>query len=253
MKKKEYLTHIENLKYLQTKIINELKEKDVHTKYLTKTEEEKRKNLKNKQNDLDEIQSKIEKLNTNLIEETIKYENIKKEVVTDRNMNKLHQFIYNLKKSKIKGIHGMLIDLGYIEKKYEKAFTIASNNCSDFVVVENPNDAVLLFEEVRKANIGRVNVLSLSVLNKNLMTIMLKNEEIYTQLLPNVYRLIDLIKFKNDKYKICFYYIIKETLLANSLEQAHVIAYSHKKRVVTINGELIVDLLDIVSFIYEGL
>lgn len=51
MKKKEYLTHIENLKYLQTKIINELKEKDVHTKYLTKTEEEKRKNLKNKQND----------------------------------------------------------------------------------------------------------------------------------------------------------------------------------------------------------
>ncbi|KOB59169.1 hypothetical protein PFHG_00928 [Plasmodium falciparum HB3] len=238
-KKKEYLTHIENLKYLQTKIINELKEKDVHTKYLTKTEEEKRKNLKNKQNDLDEIQSKIQKLNTNLIEETIKYENIKKEVVTDRNMNKLHQFIYNLKKSKIKGIHGMLIDLGYIEKKYEKAFTIASNNCSDFVVVENPNDAVLLFEEVRKANIGRVNVLSLSVLNKNLMTIMLKNEEIYTQLLPNVYRLIDLIKFKNDKYKICFYYIIKETLLANSLEQAHVIAYSHKKRVVTINGELI--------------
>ncbi|SBS86453.1 chromosome condensation protein, putative [Plasmodium malariae] len=238
-KQKEYLTHIENLKYLQSKILNELKEKDIQSKHMLKLEDEKKKMVKYKEIQIDELKKKIEKLNSTLIKEQVTYETIKKEVVTDKTTNKLHEFIYNLKKTKIKNIHGMLGDLGYIDKKYEKAFLIAGNNCSDFVIVENPNDAVLLFEEIRKHNLGRVNVLSLSILEKNLMQTMLKNEENYTPLLPNVHRLIDFIKFKNEKYKICFYFALKETLLANSLDEAHVIGYSHKKRVVTLNGELI--------------
>ncbi|CRH00578.1 chromosome condensation protein, putative [Plasmodium relictum] len=238
-KQKEYLSHIENLKYLQSKILNELKEKDIQSKHMIKLDEEKKKVLKEKQNDLNQLEKNIEKLNDKLIQENVKYESIKKEVITDKTKSKLHEFIYNLKKTKIKGIHGMLGDLGYIDKKYEKAFIIAGNNCSDFIVVENPNDAVMLFEEVRKENLGRVNVLSLSILEKNLLNVMIKNEENYKPILPNVHRLIDFIKFKNEKYKICFYFALKETLLANNLDEAHVIGYSHKRRVVTLGGELI--------------
>ncbi|SBS84605.1 chromosome condensation protein, putative [Plasmodium ovale curtisi] len=238
-KKKEYLNHIENLKFMHGKIINELKEKDVQSMYLLSLEEEKKKIIKDREKDLNLLNEKIEKLNDTLTKEMIIYENVKKEVVTDKTMSKLHEYIYNLKKSKIKGIHGMLGDLGYIDKKYEKAFLIAGNNCTDFVVVETPNDATILFEEVRKENMGRVNVLSLSILEKNLSQSMKKNEENYMPPLPNVYRLIDFIKCKKEQYKVCFYYAVKETLVANTLEEAHVIGYTHKKRVVTVDGELI--------------
>ncbi|SBT74614.1 structural maintenance of chromosomes protein 4, putative [Plasmodium ovale] len=238
-KKKEYLNHIENLKFMHGKIINELKEKDVQSMYLLSLEKEKKKIITDREKDLNLLNEKIETLNDTLTREMIIYENIKKEVVTDKTMSKLHEYIYNLKKNKIKGIHGMLGDLGYIDKKYEKAFLIAGNNCTDFVIVETPNDATILFEEVRKENMGRVNVLSLTILEKNLSQSMKKNEENFIPPLPNVHRLIDFIKCKKEQYKVCFYYAVKETLVANTLEEAHVIGYTHKKRVVTVDGELI--------------
>ncbi|CAD2108233.1 structural maintenance of chromosomes protein 4, putative [Plasmodium vinckei] len=238
-KKREYRDHVENLEYIQSKILNEIKEKDIQIKHMVSMQQDKENELAKKEKDLQNLDKKIEEVNKNLVNETVAYETIKKELVTNKTTSKLHEFVYNLKKNKIKGIHGMLNDLGYIDKKYEKALLIAGNNYSDLVVVQNPNDAILLFEEVRKANLGRINVLSLSILEKNLKPIMLSNEQNYTPILPNVHRLIDFVKFKNNIYKICFYHILKETLLANTLDEAHIIGYTHKKRVVTLNGELI--------------
>ncbi|ETB56879.1 hypothetical protein YYC_05245 [Plasmodium yoelii 17X] len=238
-KKKEYRNHVENLEHIQSKILNEIKEKDIQIKHMVSMQQEKENELAKKEKDLQNLDNKIEEINKNLINETVTYETIKKELVTNKTNSKLHEFVYNLKKNKIKGIHGMLNDLGYIDKKYEKALLIAGNNYSDLVVVQNPNDAILLFEEIRKANLGRINVLSLSILEKNLKPIMLNNEQNYKPILPNIHRLIDFVKFKNNIYKICFYHILKETLLANNLDEAHIIGYTHKKRVVTINGELI--------------
>ncbi|ANQ08829.1 Structural maintenance of chromosomes protein [Plasmodium coatneyi] len=238
-KQKEFLAHQDELKYLQGKLLNELKEMDVQLKHMSKVDSEKRKILHDKEELLTQINSQTEQATNNLINLTVKYETMKKELNTDKSLSKLHELIYHLKRTKIKGIHGVLGDLGSIDPKYEKAFLIAGNNCTDFVVVDKPHDAVLLFEQMRKHNLGRVNVLSLSILEGNLLPVMKKQDENYTPLLPNVHRLIDFIRLKEDKYKVCFYYAVKETLVANTLEEAHVIGYAHKRRVVTVGGELI--------------
>ncbi|EUD68215.1 structural maintenance-chromosome 4 [Plasmodium inui San Antonio 1] len=238
-KQREFLAHQENLKYLQTKLLNEMKEIDVQLKHMSKVESEKRKALHAKEELVTRIDNETEQVTNKLVNLTVKYETMKKELNTDRSLSKLHELIYHLKKTKIKGIHGVLGDLGSIDPKHEKAFLIAGNNCTDFVVVDKPHDAVLLFEQMRKHNLGRVNVLSLSILEANLLPVMKKHDENYTPLLPNVHRLIDFIRFKDEKYRVCFYYAVKETLVANTLEEAHVIGYSHKRRVVTVGGELI--------------
>lgn len=238
-KQTEYSNRIETMKHNQGKILNEIKENDIKLKHMMKLDEEKRKLLKEKQDEIQTVEKMLDTLNGQYVKESVRCETIRREVTADRTKNKLQIFVNGLKKTKIKGIHGFLGDLGYIDKKYERAFLIASNNCSDYVIVEHPDDATQLFEEVRRENLGRINVLSITVLEQNLKTIMEKNQQAYKPIMPNVRRFIDLIKFKNEKYKICFYFALKETLLANTLEEAHTIGYTHKRRVVTMNGELI--------------
>ncbi|CAI7721045.1 structural maintenance of chromosomes protein 4, putative [Plasmodium vivax] len=238
-KQREFLTHQENLKHLQMKLLNEMEEMDVQLKHMGKMDAERRKALHEKEELLTRVNEEAEQVANRLVTLTVRYETMKKELHTDRSLSKLHELIYHLKRTKIKGIHGVLGDLGSIDPKYEKAFLIAGSNCTDFVVVDKPHDAVLLFEQMRKQNLGRVNVLSLSILESNLLPVMRKHDENYSPLLPNVHRLIDFIRLKEERYKVCFYYAVKETLVANTLEEAHVIGYSHKRRVVTIGGELI--------------
>lgn len=56
----------------------------------------------------------------------------------------------------------------------------------------------------------------------------------------NVSRLVDLIKVNDPKYLTAFYYSLRNTLVANDLEQASRIAYGQSRnRVVTLKGEII--------------
>jgi chromosome segregation ATPase len=55
-------------------------------------------------------------------------------------------------------------------------------------------------------------------------------------------RLFDLVKVKDDRHRLAFYYPLRDTLVAKDIEQAVRIAYQGGKpvwRVVTLNGELI--------------
>jgi structural maintenance of chromosome 4 len=56
----------------------------------------------------------------------------------------------------------------------------------------------------------------------------------------NVHRLVDLIQVKEEKFLTAFYYSLRNTLVANDLEQATRIAYGTPRyRVVTLKGEVI--------------
>lgn len=56
----------------------------------------------------------------------------------------------------------------------------------------------------------------------------------------NVPRLFDLIKVSDDRVRPAFYYALRDTLVANELNQASRIAYGKvRHRVVTLNGEII--------------
>lgn len=53
-------------------------------------------------------------------------------------------------------------------------------------------------------------------------------------------RLYDLIKVTDERVKTAFYFALRDTLVANDLEQASRIAYGARSyRVVTLNGDLI--------------
>lgn len=56
----------------------------------------------------------------------------------------------------------------------------------------------------------------------------------------NVHRLYDLIKVKDERVKTAFYYGIRDTLVADNLDQASRVAYGAQRfRVVTLQGALI--------------
>jgi structural maintenance of chromosome 4 len=57
----------------------------------------------------------------------------------------------------------------------------------------------------------------------------------------NSQRLFDLVKPKEDTFRIAFYFALRNTLVANDIETASKIAYSSetRHRVVTLGGELI--------------
>lgn len=56
----------------------------------------------------------------------------------------------------------------------------------------------------------------------------------------NVARLYDLVRVQDEDVRTAFYYALRDTLVANDLEQASRIAYGAQRyRVVTIGGDLI--------------
>lgn len=56
----------------------------------------------------------------------------------------------------------------------------------------------------------------------------------------NVHRLFDLVKIQDEDVRTAFYYALRDTLVANDLEQASRIAYGAQRfRVVTLGGDLI--------------
>lgn len=56
----------------------------------------------------------------------------------------------------------------------------------------------------------------------------------------NVPRLVDLIKVNDQKFLTAFYFALRNTLVANDLDQATRIAYGQtRNRVVTLKGEIV--------------
>lgn len=102
----------------------------------------------------------------------------------------------------------------------------------DNMIVDHVEQAQECIEYLRRQNLGRASFVALDKLpNKPI-------EPIQTP--ENVPRLFDLIKPKDPKYGPAFYKAVRDTLVANDLEQANRIAYGTKRwRVVTLAGQLI--------------
>lgn len=57
----------------------------------------------------------------------------------------------------------------------------------------------------------------------------------------NVPRLFDLVEVEDEKVRLVFYFALRDTLIANNLEEATRIAFRKEKRwrVVTLQGQII--------------
>lgn len=100
------------------------------------------------------------------------------------------------------------------------------------MIVDHVEQAQECIEYLRRQNLGRASFVALDKLpNKPI-------EPIQTP--EGVPRLFDLIKPKDPKYAPAFYKAVRDTLVANDLDQANRIAYGTKRWcVVTLAGQLI--------------
>ncbi|KAF1973586.1 condensin subunit Cut3 [Bimuria novae-zelandiae CBS 107.79] len=132
---------------------------------------------------------------------------------------------------RISGFHGRLGNLGTIDQKYDIAISTACSQLDNFVV-DSAEVGEQCIDYLRKNNLGRGTFRPL-------------NRQQQRDLSPietpeNVPRLFDLVKPKDDKFKLVFYNVLQNTLVAKDLDQANRVAYGVSRwRVVTLSGELI--------------
>lgn len=192
---------------------------------LMKVKEMKEKELRDVKKAEAELRGIIEK-NTALIEEE------KSRIQSDKiEGNLMTCLMKESSAGRINGIYGRLGDLGTIDSKYETAITTACGSL-DHIVVETTVCAQKCVEFLKRNNLGRSTFIILEKLSP---------EKKFEMPSKNCVRLIDVIEFKEDKFRAAFYYAVRDTLIADSLDEANKIAFggSQRHRVVTIDGKLI--------------
>lgn len=135
---------------------------------------------------------------------------------------------------KLSGIYGRLGDLGSIDTQYDVAITTSCSNL-DAIIVETVEHAQKCLDFLKKNNIGRASFIIL----EKVSWVEQKMKENFKS--PNnCERLFDLVKIKNQRLAIAFYFALRDTLVCTDLKTATSIAYGNTRhRIVTINGELI--------------
>jgi len=158
---------------------------------------------------------------------------------SEQNQNQVVKALMSAQqKGKLSGIHGMLGDLGAVDAKYDVAVSTACPGLGH-IVVETVADAQDCVQYLKKLELGRATFLILEkqrALKQRMATSL--------QVAPpqGSQRLIDLIKMKNpEEHKVAFYFAMRDTVVAQTLEQAQKIAYGQKQRwrVVTLQGQVI--------------
>lgn len=138
-------------------------------------------------------------------------------------------------------LYGRLGDLGAIDGKYDVAISTA---CSalDNLVVETTTGAQMCVEYLRTNRLGRATFIILEQLHY------LENRSRQSFSLPksdsgsNIARLYDMIQVRDDRFRIAFYFALRDTLATDNLDQASAIAFQGRQcryRVVTLDGQLV--------------
>ncbi|TFK70065.1 hypothetical protein BDN72DRAFT_839506 [Pluteus cervinus] len=151
----------------------------------------------------------------------------------NRSQGKVLDTLNRLKDSgRIQGFHGRLGNLGTIPDKYDVGISTACSALSN-LVVDKVDQGQECIEYLRRQNVGRASFMVLEKLPRTSGMNKISTPE-------NVPRLYDLIKPKDDRFAPAFYKAVRDTLVADDLEQANRIAFGAKRwRVVTLSGQLI--------------
>jgi structural maintenance of chromosome 4 len=195
------------------------------------------KDLKNAVDEYNDLNTKEKKLSESLDKNRQKYAEAQNSFSANRSRNKVLQFLVQLKnEGKLDGLYGRLGDLGAIDEKYDIAISTACGPL-DNVVVDTIDTAQRCVEFLKQSQVGTATFIALDKQEKWREHVTNK-QQTFPEGVP---RLVDLIKVKDPKFLTAFYYSLKNTLVANDLEQATRIAYNHsqRNRVVTLKGEII--------------
>ncbi|BGP29067.1 Structural maintenance of chromosomes protein 4 [Rhodotorula toruloides] len=135
---------------------------------------------------------------------------------------------------RLPGFHGRLGDLGRIDDKYDIAVSTAAASGLESLVVDTRETAEVVFDHLRKHNIGRAACIALDRFGK------VDLSPIKTP--QGTQRLFDLVTPKDAIYAPAFRHVLKDTLVAPSWDVAHPVSTGkvdgQRWRVVTLDGNV---------------
>uniref|UniRef100_A0A3Q1BT42 Structural maintenance of chromosomes protein n=1 Tax=Amphiprion ocellaris TaxID=80972 RepID=A0A3Q1BT42_AMPOC len=164
-----------------------------------------------------------------------KVDEAKSSLSSNRSRGKVLDALMQQKRSgKIFGIFGRLGDLGAIDEKYDVAIS-SSCGALDNIVVDTIDTAQKCVTFLKEQNIGVATFIGLDkmkVWEKNMASIRTPED------CP---RLFDMVRVKDESVRPAFYFALRDTLVAQDMEQATRIAFQKDKRwrVVTLKGQII--------------
>eukprot|EP01080_Neovahlkampfia_damariscottae_P000698 gene698-8950_t len=221
-------------------ISKEIKEKGQELKQAEATLETVNKKIPYLKEELTKISGDEEKLDNEYFKKSSLFETLKSQQASATSSSKVLSAIMKAKSNEtIDGICDRLGNLGAIDKKYDVAISTACPALNS-IVVENTKSAKHCVEYLRKNQLGVATFLMIDEISKG------RHASKATQTIQtpkNVPRLFDLVKPKDQKYKVVFYHALRDTLVAKDLKEGTEIAYGKvdgkRYRVVTLKGELI--------------
>ncbi|XP_063224263.1 structural maintenance of chromosomes protein 4-like [Bacillus rossius redtenbacheri] len=138
------------------------------------------------------------------------------------------------REGRLPGIFGRLGDLGAIDKKYDVAVSTACG-ALDNIVVDTVSTAEACIRFLKQRDLGRATFIALD--RQERWRAHCGGRMSTPEGVP---RLFDLIQIPDDRVRTAFYFALRDTLVAEDLNQATRIAYgATRHRVVTLNGQLI--------------
>uniref|UniRef100_A0A7N8XTQ3 Structural maintenance of chromosomes protein n=1 Tax=Mastacembelus armatus TaxID=205130 RepID=A0A7N8XTQ3_9TELE len=164
-----------------------------------------------------------------------KVDEAKSSLSSNRSRGKVLDALMHQKKSgKIPGIFGRLGDLGAIDEKYDVAIS-SSCGALDNIVVDTIDTAQKCVMFLKEQNIGVATFIGLEkmkVWERNMAPIRTPEDS------P---RLFDMVRVKDESVRPAFYFALRDTLVAQDMEQATRLAFQKDKRwrVVTLKGQII--------------
>ncbi|XP_068174087.1 structural maintenance of chromosomes protein 4 isoform X3 [Antennarius striatus] len=164
-----------------------------------------------------------------------KVDEVKSSLSSNRSRGKVLNALMEQKKSgRIPGIYGRLGDLGAIEEKYDVAIS-SSCGALDNIVVDTIDTAQKCVTFLKEQNIGVATFIGLDK-----MTVWAKSmAPIRTP--EDSPRLFDMVQVQDESVRPAFYFALRDTLVAQDMEQATRMAFQKDKRwrVVTLKGQII--------------
>ncbi|KAJ8924806.1 hypothetical protein NQ315_000960 [Exocentrus adspersus] len=193
------------------------------------------KSLKDATNELNEVRSREGQIIGEVRQKKLSLEERRSSMQASRSQGRvLDSLMQEKRNGKCPGLYGRLGDLGAIDQKYDIAISTACGPL-DNIVVDTVDTAQWCIEFLKKHDVGRATFIALEKQDhlRNLANSKIRTPE-------NVPRLYDLVKVQDEDVRTAFYYALRDTLVANDLEQASRIAYGAQRfRVVTLRGDLI--------------
>ena len=139
-----------------------------------------------------------------------------------------------VERGKLKGVHGRLADLATVDSQYEIALAVALSAQAECVVVDSTSDAQAVVSFVKANSLGRVTCIILDS-----VTGMAVESGSGAAPIP---RMIDLLTLKKPELRKAFWYAMRDTLVAETIEVATKVGLGSKDkryRVVTLSGQLV--------------